>query len=185
MSLLVEYVDKALTDDLTFLLRLTNTCQLTIELIFRVHANHVQAQMLIISQYVLKLVLAQQAMIHENTCQVLPDRLVQQDCRHRRVDTTRQCQDHLVVAQLRLQFSHSRLNERGRRPILGASANIQEIVQQLRAVNRMEHLRMELDTPRLLALYAISRVLDIVRAGHNPEILRQLGNGIPVRHPDL
>ena len=49
----------------------------------------------------------------------------------------------------------------------------------------MEYLRMELYTPCQFAFHVVSRVPDIVCAGYDTEVFRQLRDGIAMRHPYL
>ena len=58
VRLLVEDVDEAPADDLTLLLGVGDAGQFAVELRLGVDANHVQSEMLVIAEHVLKLVFA-------------------------------------------------------------------------------------------------------------------------------
>ena len=49
----------------------------------------------------------------------------------------------------------------------------------------MEHFRVELYAPGLFSFHVIGGSLHIVCAGDNLEVVRQDGNSVSVRHPDL
>ena len=118
---------------------------------------------------VLEFVLAQQSRIDEDAVEVLPDGLVQQHRRHRRIDTARKAQHHLVAAQLLAQLAHGGLDETFRSPALRAAADADdEILQQLRAIGRMVDLGVELNAPRRLALNTERRYAHILRPGNQP-----------------
>ena len=89
MGFFVEYIDKTFTDDFTFLFRLGHSGQRFIEFLFCIYPDHIQSQMLVIFHHVLKLVLAQQAVIDEDTSEIFTDCLVQQYGCNGRIHTAR------------------------------------------------------------------------------------------------
>ena len=156
-----------------------------VETFLGVYADDVQPQVLVVAQHVLELVLAQQAVIHEHAGQVAPDGFVQQHGGYRRVHAPRQGQHHFVIAQFFLQFLDGGLYERGGRPVARSPADVEEVAQQPRAVERVEHFGVELHAPCRLAFHAISGKVHVLRAGYLAETCGQARDGVAVRHPYL
>ena len=122
-------------------------------------------------------------MVDEDTGEVFANGLVQQHGRHRGVDTARECEDDLVIAQLRLELGHGGLDEGGRRPVALDTRELKEVAQQLRPLLGVEGLGVELYAPGMLAVDAEGRCGYILRAGDDAEALGQRRDGIAVRHP--
>ena len=140
--------------------------------------------MLIVTQDILVFVLTQEPMVDEDTREVLADRLVEEDCRHRRVDPARESQDDLVITQLGTKFSHGALDERGWRPVATDTRYLEEVIKDLETFFRVEGFGMELDPPRTLAIDTEGCCLHILSAGDDTEALRERGDGVTVGHPD-
>ena len=140
--------------------------------------------MLVVAQDILVFVLTQETMVDEDTCEVLADRLVEEDCRHRGVDTAREGQDDLVITQLSTKLSHGALNERGWRPVATDTRYLEEVIKDLETFFRVECFGMELNPPRTLAINTEGCCLYVLGAGDDTEALRERGDGITVGHPD-
>ena len=186
LRLCVEYFDKVAADDLAFILRFGYAFQVGEEFIAGPDTDDVESHRFIRAKDVFEFVFAQQAHIHKDADQVLPDRLVQQHGGYGRIDTAGEAQYHFVVAKFVLQFPDGRFDKRIRRPVLFASANIHDkVFQQLGTFGRVVYLGVELDTPRLFPVDLESRYRDIFGAGDNSIIVRNARDCIAVRHPHL
>ena len=150
------------------------------------NANDIEAHLLIGVEHIFKLILAQQAVIHKDTSQVLANRLVEQHGSHGAVDTTRKAQDNLVVAQLLFQTRYGIVDEGIRRPVAFAATNAKgEVSQHLWAFLGVEHLGMELHRVGLLAFNLVGSILHIVGRSDDASARRQLGDGVAMAHPHL
>ena len=182
----VEDLDEGGTDGLAFGLGIGDTLQLLQEQRPGMDADHVQPHLLIGVEHLPKLILAQQAVIHEDTGQVVANRLVEQHGSHGAVHAARQAQDDLVVAQLLAKRRHGILHKGGRCPVALASTDAQgEVLEKLRPFLGMEHLGMELHGVGLLAVDGIGGVLHIFGGGDHPSPFRQTGDGVAMAHPHL
>ena len=184
--LLVEHLHEVAADDLALALGVGDAGQVAQELGTGLHALDVQTHVLVRLQHVFELVLAQQSRIDEDAVEVLADGLVQQHGGHRRIDTARKSEHDLVVAHLLAQLAHGGLHETLRGPRLRAAADAHdEVLQQLRAVGRVVDLRVELDTPSLLARDAERGDAHILGAGDQFIVVGHARDGVAVRHPHL
>ena len=157
MSFRIKYIDKTFTYYLAFTFRLGNTFQFRKKLSTGIHTDYIQTETLIIVHHILELVFTKHTVIHKDTSQILTDRLIQQNSSYRRIHSAAQTQHNLVITQLCLQLGNRTFDERSRRPVLFATANIHyEIFQNLRTVFTVVYLRMELHAPHLFTLNLIS-----------------------------
>ena len=140
--------------------------------------------MLVVTQDVLEFVLAKEAMVDEDTREILADSLVEEDSRHRGVDATRESQDDLVITQLSTKLCYSALDEGCWRPVTTDACYLEEVVEDLETFFRVEGFGMELDSPRTLAINTEGCCLYVLSAGYDTEVLRQGGDGVAVGHPD-
>ena len=83
MSFHIEYIDKALTDNLTFTLRFRHTCKLCKELFAGIHANYIQPEAFVIVHHILELILTEHTVVYEDTSQILTDSSIQQNSSNR------------------------------------------------------------------------------------------------------
>ena len=87
-------------------------------------------------------------MIDEDTRQAVADGPVEQDGSNAGVYTAGESEDDTVVAQLGLEFGHRAVYKGCCRPLLARAADVDdEVLQQLGALQGVEHLRVELDSP--------------------------------------
>ena len=132
----------------------------------------------------LALVLAHQAVVDEHARQLVADRAVHEQRRHRGVDAAGEPADDLAVADLLADAAHLFLDDRRRRPGRLAAADLgQEARQDLLAVGRVHDLGVKLD-----AVDAALGVLDRghrrgARGGQRGEARRRLVDGVAVGHP--
>ena len=144
----VEHLDEIASDDFPLLFGVGHSVEVGEEASAGIHADDVQAEALVVLHHVLELVLAQHAMVHEDAGQSVADGAVEQDGADAAVHASRQSEYDAVVAYLFPQLGNGRLHEVGSRPVLPAAADIDhEIPQELRSLQRVVHLRMELDAP--------------------------------------
>ena len=182
----VEYLDEVPPDDLAFALGIGHSFQVGEELFAGADADHVQPHRLVRFEYVLELVLAEQSHIDENADQLPADGPMQQHGRYRRVDSPGQPEQHFVRPDLFAQFGDGRFDERGGSPVLTAAADVDDkMLQQLLALGRVVHFRMELDAPCLLSVDLERGDRHVLRAGDDPVAFRNPDDRIPVRHPYL
>src|SRR3712207_663965 len=88
LGLGIEHFHEVTTYNLTLLFRVGNTFEVLKELLAGVHSYHVQAQSLISLHNFGKLILAQHAMIHEDTSEIFTDGTVQQRSTYGRIHTS-------------------------------------------------------------------------------------------------
>ena len=72
----LEHTDELFADDLSLMLRLGYTCQLAVETLLRIHTDKVQVIITVGTEdyfYLVALVLTEQAVIYEDTGQLLAD----------------------------------------------------------------------------------------------------------------
>ncbi len=94
----------------------------------------------------LGLVQPHQAVIDEDTGQLLADRFVDEQRRDRGVDPAGEPADHPPLPHLRPDLRHLLFDHRLRRPLLLAASDVaQEPGEDLRPVRRVDDLRVELD----------------------------------------
>ena len=107
----IEHLDEVATYNLTLLLWVSDTCEVAKELFAGIDANDVQTQTTVVVHHLCELVLAQHAMINEDTGEAVADGLVQKNSSNAGVNTTRKTQNHAVIAQLNLQLSNGAVDK--------------------------------------------------------------------------
>ena len=84
-------------------------------------------------------------MIHEHACELLADRLMDENCRDRGINSTGKPADHASLAHLRPDFFHRLLLERPHGPIAAAAGDVaNEIAQERGAMRGVHDFEMEL-----------------------------------------
>ena len=136
------------------------------------------------ADHLLRLALAQKAVVDEDAGQLVADRLVDQDRRDRRIDAAREAADHAGFADLRADAGDLLGAKRGHRPVaLEARDFVQEIGDEFGAVGRVDHLGVEhggVVAPLLVRRDRIGRVLG---HGVDAETLRELRYPVAMAHP--
>ena len=134
----------------------------------------------------LGLVLAHQAVVHEDARELVADRAVDQRRGGRRVDAAGEAADHLRVAHLGADPLDLLLDHRRRRPDLLAARDLpQEALEDLRAVGGVDDLGVELD-PVEAALDRLERCDRRPWAGRQRlEAGRRLEHAVAMAHPCL
>ncbi len=101
-----KYANKLGADDFSLFFRLGNTCQLVEKTVYRIYIDEIGVHL--VAEHLddlLRLALAQQAVVDMDTYQIFADRLDQQRGNDRAVYTAGQRQQYLFVTDLRLQSS--------------------------------------------------------------------------------
>ena len=130
------------------------------------------------------LVLAHQALVHEDAGELVPHGPGDQARRHRGIHAAGQAQDDLLVADLRPEGCHRILDEGIHPPGTGAAADvIQEIAEDLLAVFAVGDLRVELDGVELLFPVFHSRHRADLGMGGDVESRGHLFDPVRVAHP--
>ena len=153
----IEHLYEVAADDLALLLRVGNAFQIIEELVACVNADNVESESLIRVHNLLELVLAEHTVVNEDACKIRANGTVEQRGAHGRVNTAAESEDYAVVTELFLKFPYRRFNERGRAPFLLAAADINDkVLQEQLALLRMEHLGVELHSPKRLLRACVS-----------------------------
>src|SRR6266540_141796 len=130
------------------------------------------------------LVLAEQAVIDEDTGELVADRLVHEQRRYGRVDAAGERTEHELTSHLLPNTLDLLLDHRRRRPgRWRVGDRVQEVLQQVGAVRRVDDLRMELD--------AVETSLGMLeggdrgrgRGGGHLRAHRRLDDRVAVAHP--
>jgi hypothetical protein len=96
--------------------------------------------------HLLRFALAKQTVIDEDARQLVADRAVDEQGRHRRVDTAGEGADDLLIAYLGADPLHLLLDELERRPRRRRLAGVQhEAAEDVGAARRVRDLGVELD----------------------------------------
>ncbi|MPM59468.1 hypothetical protein SDC9_106310 [bioreactor metagenome] len=134
-----------------------------------------------------RLVFAQQPVVHENAGQPVADGLVDQRRRDARIDAAGKAEDHPFFPDPGADFAHRAFDIGLHGPVAGTAADtVAEVGQNGFAVGRMHHFGMELDAVEL-ALCDRDRAEFGVAGGrqHFEGGVRRGGHFVAVRHPDL
>ena len=93
LRLLVEYLDEESADNLALFFRILDALQRSKKSIRRVNADHVDVHMFGEGLHdLVTFVMTQQAVVNEYADELIADRLVQQRCNNRRIDTAGQAE---------------------------------------------------------------------------------------------
>jgi hypothetical protein len=133
---------------------------------------------------VLRLVLAQQPVVHQHARELVPYRPVHEQRSHGRVDAARQPADHAAVADLGADPLDLLLDDRSWAPGRLAPADVrEEVLEDVLAVRGVDDLRVELDSVEgaLHVLEGCDRRSR--RRGERREPRRRLEDRVAVRHP--
>ncbi len=144
---LLECPDELPTDDLALVLGLGYTREGLEERLRRLDDVQLHAgRSHVVTLDLLGLALAQQAVIDEHAGESVADSTLHERCRHGRVDTAGQAADDALVADLRTDRVDRGFDDVDHRPRRTASgALVQEPLQHLLAMRRVQHLGVELD----------------------------------------
>ena len=132
----------------------------------------------------LALVLAHHPVVDVHARELVADRLVHEQRRHRRVDPAGQAADHAPVADLLADSGDLLLDHRRRGPGHVAAADaLQERLEHCVAVRRVDDLRVVLDAVQAAVDVLQRRHRRLGRRRERGEARRRLEHGVAVRHP--
>ena len=183
----IKYFDEFGADDFAFALGVGNAGEFVKKLVFGVNVNHAHAQ--VAGKHVhhhLTFVLAQQAVIDEDTGELVADGAVNQRGGHGGIDAARQTQNHFVAADLLADFGHGFVDVVGHRPAWFGIANVQhKAVEQGAALLGVGYFGVELDAVKLFGgvFHHSNRAGE--RVADDAEAFRQFGHFVAVAHPHV
>ena len=132
----------------------------------------------------LRLALAQQAVIDEDAGELVADRLVDQERRDGRIDPARQSADHPPVAHFRADAVDLAGAELRHGPVAGAAGNgLHEIGEQRRAFRRVHHFGVKLHAVQPPRIVGDGRERRPGRDAHGAEAGRQPRDAVAMAHP--
>ena len=186
LGLVLEHVDKDVTDNAALFLRVTDAGQGLQEALASVDNVQVGVEMIAEGRSDrLGLPLTKQAVIDKDTGNLRANGPNEQRRGHRRVHAARQAADDAVVADALAEVDDRLLDERLHLPQpLAAASVVEEVAQHQAAVRRMAHFRMELE--------AIDRAGAMLDGGHGAgvggcqrhEVLAGALHLVAMAHPD-
>ena len=185
LGLLLEDADELLPHAHALLLRVGHAVEPREKASLRLHVDErnveVAAEGL---DHLRRLVLAQQAVVDEDTRQLITDGLVHEQSSDGRVDATREPAENLLVADLRPDALDLLLDHRCRGPGGRRSCDlVEEVLQHLLPMRRVHHLGVELD--------AVEPSLDRLERRHrsrrrrsgDTRASRRRGHRVAMAHP--
>ena len=182
----VEDLDEDPADGLAFCLWIREAFQRTEELLSCLYSPHIQPHMDVVVEYRGEFVLAQQAVVDEDALEPVADGPTQQFRRDRRVDAPAEPEDDAIVAEFFAQGADGFFDEARGRPVPAAAADsTHEVVQELRALDAVPDLWMELYAPNRTLPVPEPGIRHIVRPTNGLKLRPQLLNRIAVAHPHL
>ena len=136
------------------------------------------------TDHFVRFALAHEPVVDEHAGELVADRLVDEHGRHRRIDAAGQAADHARLADLRANAGDLLVAEGGHRPVAFEAGDLeQEIGEKLRAIGRVNHLRMEHGRVVAALFVGRDRVRRVLRHGIDPEAFRQARDAIAMAHP--
>ena len=136
------------------------------------------------TDHFVRFALAHEPVVDEHADELVADRLVDEHGRDRRIDAAGQAADHARLADLRANAGDLLVAEGGHRPVAFEAGDLeQEIGEKLRAIGRVNHLRMEHRRVVAALFVGRDRVRRVLRHGIDPEAFRQARDAIAMAHP--
>ena len=181
----VEDVDESLADDFAFLFGVGYAFESLVEVLFGVHSYHVEAHVGgVAAQHVLELVVAQQAVVHEDAGEVFADGAVKEHGGHGGIHAAGEGEHHLVVAEFLAQLAYGAFNEGIGGPVLARAADVfHEVGEDDHSVFAVIDFGVELEAPGLLAIDAEGGVAHVGGGTYVVEAVGGVGDGVAVAHP--
>ena len=153
LRLLLEHVDEELADGLALGLRVGDARERAEEQVLRLHVD--ERDVVVVAEQrddLLGLACAHQAVVDEDAGELVADRLVDQHRGDGGIDAAGQAADHPAGADLGADARDGLLAEGRHGPVARAARDVaHEVAEQLRAVRRVHHLRVELHGVELAA----------------------------------
>ena len=183
---LLEDADELLADDLALLLRVGHAREPAEEALLRldVDERHVEVAAERLDDLV-RLVLAQEAVVDEDARELVADGLVDEQRRDGRVDAPGERAQDALRADRRTNARDLLLDHGGGRPGGRRAGDlVEEVLQDLLAVRRVHDLRMELDAVELARAILEGGDRRRGRGGGHVSADRRRGDRVAVAHPD-
>ena len=184
LGLLLKDADELLADDLALALGLGDPGQLGQKARLGVHPDKVNIPLGEGGLYLVALVLAHKAVVHEHAGELVPHRLGQQGGRNGGVHAAGQGQQHLAVPHLLPDGLDGALLVVPHRPVArGAADLIEEVANHVDAVLGVVDLGVVLHAVEAPLLVGDGHVGAGVGVGGEGEALGHLGHVVSVAHP--
>ncbi len=185
LGLGVEHIDEQLADHLALHLGVGDAVQRIEEA--RGGIDRDQRDVVMAAEQLddlLRLVLAQQAVIDEDAGELIADRLVDQERGDGGIDPAGEPADHMPVAHLLADARDLAVAELRHGPVAGATGDgVDEIGEQRRAVRRVHHLGMELHAVEPARIVGDRRERRAGRDADGAEAGRQPRDAVAMAHP--
>ncbi|GBE11626.1 hypothetical protein BMS3Abin12_02215 [bacterium BMS3Abin12] len=184
-GLLLEDLDEQAADDLALAFRVGHALERIEEAFFGVDAQHAHAHVFREGgHYLVTLVQAQQAVVHEHAGQSPADGPVQQRRHHRGVHAARERKEHRVVADRRAHPPDAVVDDLRRGPERAAAADlVHEAPEDARALAGMGDLGVELQPVEAAFVVGHTRERRAVGGRDDLEARRQGRDPVAVAHP--
>ena len=135
--------------------------------------------------HLLRLAEPHQPGVDEDAGELVADRLVDQHRGDRAVDPAREAADHALAADQLPDVVDRLVAVGGHRPVADKARDVGEVLQELRAVDRVVHLGVELHGRRTAVRVADHGEGRVRRGGVDAETRGERGDPVAVAHPDL
>ena len=180
-----KYIPEFRANDLTLALGVFHALELVQEALLRVHPDKVDVPLGKGGFYLVALIFAHTAVIHEYRGQPIPYRLGQQRRQNGGIHAAGQRQQHATLGADGVpELCHGIFAEIPHRPsTLGTADFVKEVAQHLAAELGVIHLRVELNTVEAPALIGNGGIGAGVGMGDQRKALRNLRHVIAVAHP--
>ena len=185
--MLLEHPNELLADRLAFRLGLGDTFQRCEEPPARIDVDQFDAEVAPERlDHLMALTLAHQPGVDVDAGQLLPDRLMDECCGHRRIDATRQPADHPIGADTLADRGDLFVDHRRHLPVVGDPGTfVEEPGHHRHAMGRVDHLGMELDTVDAAVVVLEHRHRRTGRGRGDREAVRGFGDAVEVAHPHV
>ena len=182
----LEHVDKQLSDDLALGFRIGLTIKRAEKELFFIRMD--EWHIVVIAEHaddLVGLTLAQQAMVDKHTCQLVANRLVDQNGCNRAVNAAGKAANHFLIANLVAYRLQCLLAIRAHGPIADKTGSANEIFIKLRPFGGVMDFWMKLNSIEFAGRVRCDSEWRIGRDSVNFEPRRDGADMIAVAHPDL
>ena len=185
LALLLKHPDEFSANQLALLLWISHPIELVDETLPGIDVFDIDVKTLVEKLHQkLGLPLTHETLVNEHASELIANCLVQQEGKGGGIDTTREGQQHALLAHLGPHISHGLIDESGRGPVGFALTNvIDEIAQHRHPTGGMDHLRVELHPIQPPLVISHRRLGRVVGMGQSGKACRQALHGITVAHP--
>src|SRR3989454_575134 len=131
-----------------------------------------------------RLALPQEPVVDEDARELIPDGAVDQHRDHRRVHPARQRAQDAAGADFLSDLLDRRVDEAGHGPRAARPADVEEVVEDLPSLRRVDDLRVELDRVELPLVVGHRGDRAVQGGAEGRKALRRPEDGVAVAHPD-